>query len=551
MSKSRSSTARRLCRAGLATGVAVAAVAATTFTSTPAYAAIATVVASPASGPEATLTPIQLTSATAFLSGITSPQVTFSIAACQTTYNSTASTPAAATASTGNVVAGAARKLSDFKVAVTVPITVVTEQAANAAQKWNVCIYASSATSPAAAQIGVASYTVGAAAAVSAASPSSGATAGGNTVTFSGTGLPATVGTTGIISATIDGVPLTGLKAISDTAFSGIMPAHSAEKNLTLQVNTNVGTAYLKNAYTYENGLSVTPNTAPSFKGIIDISVIGSNLLTPTFTAGTASDTAGGHVYLVEGKYDPAPDATTPANKANGPVAECTDILVFSNTELVCRLQLWQRLTPAGGFEAATTRVILNDVDVEGTLNGNITSPTANFTPQDVGKLIKGADTTVIKANTFIKSVTSPTAAVMSQVGQSTGTVATATIGGDRVATVLSMTGSTITAAAGTFSTGEVGRRIDITAGLADVPLGTVITSVDSTGATAVVSQPAITTGGTTATGVTIYGASDVPDGAYVVTVVNSGLDDAETLDPNNYSQSVVSSGSTFTVANY
>ena len=110
----------------------------------------------------------------------------------------------------------------------------------------------------------MASYTVGAAAAVTDASPSSGATAGGNTVTFSGSGLPATVGTTGIISATIDGVPLTGLKAISDTAFSGVMPAHSAENNLTLQVNTNVGTAYLKNAYTYENGLSVTPNTAPS-----------------------------------------------------------------------------------------------------------------------------------------------------------------------------------------------------------------------------------------------------------------------------------------------
>ena len=49
----------------------------------------------------------------------------------------------------------------------------------------------------------------------------------------------------------------------------------------------------------------------------------------------------------------------------------------------------------------------------------------------------------------------------------------------------------------------------------------------------------------------TVWGASNVPDGAYVVTVVNNGLDDAKTLDPNNYSQSVVSSASTFTVANY
>jgi hypothetical protein len=325
------------------------------------------------------------------------------------------------------------------------------------------------------------------------------------------------------------------------------MPAHSADKNLTLQLNTAIGTAYLKNAYTYQNGLAVTPNTAPSDKGIVDISVTGSNLLTPLFTVGAASTAASGHVYLVEGTYNPAPDATTPANKANGPVAECTDTLVFSNTEMVCRLQLWQRLTAAGVIAGADTRTSA-DVTVTSTSDGIITSPTAAFTSEDVGKLIAGNDTTKIAANTFIKSVTSPTTAVMSTNGVATGVVTTTTIGGDRPAiTAVSNTTTSITAAAASFTNSDVGRRVTI-AGTATIPAGTVITGVDGTGATATLSQP-ITAG--TLTSVTVKGAAKVPDGAYVVTVVNNGALNAKATDPNNYEQSVVSSASTFTVANY
>jgi hypothetical protein len=546
MSKTKSRPWRQRTRVGLAIGAA--ALVAVGTAQAPAYAAIAPATATPSAGPELQDTPIQVSSSTAFLAGVSNPHVTFSIPTCQTTYNATASTPTATpgsgiTTTVGNIIAGAARKQSDTRLAVTVPADVQTNAANNALQRWNVCVYASNTTG--AEQIGVAAYSVGGPATVIGVTPRSGPAVGGNTVTITGSALPTTIGTAGIISATVDGVPLTGLRSISSSAFSGVMPAHSPARNQTVAVTTNVGTVYLKNGYNYELGASVTPNTSPSSAGIVDISVTGSNFLTPTFTAGAASDAASGHVYLVNGEYNPA-DANADSARDNPPVAECTDVLVFSNTELICRLQLWQKLVAAGTIDTATTRSIANATTNTGTTN--LVATGANFTQSDVGKLVSDAGDVNITAGTYIVSVTSPTTAVMSVAGKANSVAATVVIGGSRPAVVsgVTATATTITGPAATFFQRDVGRRVTLTG--VTVSPGTVITAVNGDGTIATVSRAIPTPG--SVTGVQVMGESVVPNGAYVVTVVSSGALGAQ-ADTVNYQQSVVSSDSTFTVANY
>jgi hypothetical protein len=547
MSKTKSRPRHGRTRVGLAIGAA--ALVAVGTAQAPAYAAIAPATATPSAGPELQDTPIQVSSTTAFLAGVSNPHVTFSIPACQTTYNTTAQTAtptpnSGITTSVGNVIGGAARKQSDTRLAVTVPADVQTNAVNNALQKWNVCVYASNATN--AEQIAVASYSVGAPAGLLGVTPRSGPATGGNTVTITGSSLPTTVGTTGIISASVDGMPITGLKSISSSAFSGVMPAHSPGRNLTVAVTTNVGTVYLKNGYNYENGASVTPNTSPSSAGIVDISVTGSNFLTPTFTAGATTLAASGHVFLVAGEYNPGDTLTVDTYRDNPPVAECTDVLVFSNSELICRLQLWQRLTATTGvIGAATTRSITNATTGTGTTN--LVSTTANFTSADVGRLVSDAGDVNITAGTYIVSVTSPTTAVMSAVGKAASSSATVVIGGDRLAVnTTTATATTITAPAATFFQRDVGRRIAVAGATAST--GTVITAVNNDGTVATLSRALGSPGSITS--VQVLGESVVPDGAYVVTVVNSGALSAN-ADTVNYQQSVVSSDSTFTVANY
>jgi hypothetical protein len=324
------------------------------------------------------------------------------------------------------------------------------------------------------------------------------------------------------------------------------MPAHSAAKNQTLSVTTNVGTVNLKNAYNFQNGVSVTPNTAPSSQGIVDVSVTGSNFLTPTFANGGASTSVNGHVYLVDGKYNPKANT---GNKTLGPAAECTDVLVFTNTDLICRLQLASSLAADGTFNTATTRSPTDFVTT--TSSPTITSATANFTQADVGRLISDAGNTNFTAGSFIKSVTNSTTAVMNINAKTTGTTGiTAAIGGNRasVAATASTNGYNLTAGAGSFTSQDIGRRVTVSGGSAAASAGTVIVSVNADGTIATLSRPVAAPADVA--GAIVVGDSPVADGAYVFTVVSNGAVDANTTDPN-YDQSVVSSASTFTVANY
>ena len=104
----------------------------------------------------------------------------------------------------------------------------------------------------------------------------------------------------------------------------------------------------------------------------------------------------------------------------------------------------------------------------------------------------------------------------------------------------LTTTASTTLTTAGTFSAFDVGSTITG----AGIPAGTTITGIAGNSLSITISAQASVTA---AQAVTI-GNPAVPDGAYTVTVVSSGVIDAGGA---NYSQSIISSGSTFTVADY
>jgi hypothetical protein len=140
-------------------------------------------------------------------------------------------------------------------------------------------------------------------------------------------------------------------------------------------------------------------------------------------------------------------------------------------------------------------------------------------------------------------AVLSPTTAIMSQ---------GATLGASGVATTIgyqssSLTASgtsgnyTVTGTAGTFTQADVGRAV--TAG-SNIGVNPVVVAVDPTGATATLSVAH--TGAVSA--ITLSSGNPVSNGAYNLTVVSNADENAANTDPD-YKQTIISSGSTFTVA--
>jgi hypothetical protein len=312
MRKSNPSTRSRLIRSGLAAGAATALLIATA--ATPAFAA-ATLTLSTAAGPAAGGNTITASSTTVanYLSGVTTPVATFSLPACQTIYNTTASTavtPSAAT--TGNVLVLAANinKISNTKAAIVVPaLTPIVPNTATST-KYNLCIYAGSSAT--AALVGSTTYTVATAATVASVAPTSGPSLGGSTITVTGTNFPTTAGS---ITATLGGTALTSVTPVSATSFTAVTPSHGPGAT-TLVVTTAAGPVTLASAFTYANGISITPNTAPNTSAATYLDILGAGFSNDTF--GNAATNA--KVWLVDGEYDPG---TTASAYDLGPSAEC------------------------------------------------------------------------------------------------------------------------------------------------------------------------------------------------------------------------------------
>ena len=468
-----------------------------------------------------------------FLLGVTSPGALFTTAAtCPSQYTTTETTySAGVTPTLKKGLTNGVRKVANNRLAVTMPAVPLINSSPT---PYQVCFYNGTvdATST---LLATAAYTSTIVHTLTNVAPAAGSALGGDNIVVTGTGFPTAPGS---INATLGGLPL-AVMPISSTAFTAITPMHAVENGVPLVVTTSAGSKVLQAAYSYVNAVQVSPNTAPS-NTTVDISVKGVGFLSTNFST-TSTDA---HVYLTSATYDPR-IVVASGNKINGAVAECGNVLVISDNELICTLNLGQRLDATGAVIAAAPRTSSADA-VGGASTGRVvTSASAAFTPADIGRSISG---TGIPTGTVILDVINATTAVISR---QPGTLSTPalTIGGGltRVAASVVTTNSsaTVTAPAGTFTNADIGRAIT-GAGIPTTPTATTITAVTANGNGATLSASA--TAGATVSA-TVYNAP-VPDGVYSITFVNDGSVDADSTNAA-YSQSVVSSGSTFTVSSF
>jgi hypothetical protein len=463
----------------------------------------------------------------------TAASVQFYTSACAATYT----TPA--TSGATGPFDGTLTLINSTRAAIAVPATVTANQIS-----YTVCIYAGS-TNGASALIATAAtpYTiVGASVTITAVDVNAGPAQGGTVITLTGT-FPASPAA---LTVMIGGVAATVTLRTSTTGVTATVPAHTPG-TFPIVVTTAAGPVI--NAavtYTYSYGITVTPQSAPSLPVATAIDVRGVGFLSLTFTdtTGTVQTNNGAHVYLVAGKYDPSLATGSTTAKKNGQVAECVGVRVVSDSELVCTLYL-------GGNTTGYTRTFggagCNFTGASTALTSTATCP---VTAADIGSYISasggtGGTSVTIAAGTTITAV-SGTAVTLSKTTGGTGTLtgaATVLTTVRDVTSGFSAAGTTLTSTSTTtpvFTSADQGKVVVGTG----VPDGTTITSVNTAGVATVSS--AITGTGLTSVHLYMPNYNTAVDGVYTITVVNTGA-----LAPTTYSASVISSGSTFTVAAY
>jgi hypothetical protein len=247
--------------------------------------------------------------------------------------------------------------------------------------------------------------------------------------------------------------------------------------------------------------------------------------------------------------------------KPNGQVTECIDVLVIGDTNLVCSLYLGGNLNAA---PTPTTRTVSGCANsnsagvVPSTVVATIylapataSTTTCTFTTADVGmKITAGTAGAAIADNTTtIIAVSAAGVATLSKITSApvVSTTTPITLSTSRTVTDgVTTSGQTTlgSAALTTFTSADVNKMVSGT-GIAP---GTYIVSASAGVAT--MSKPVTQTFATTGS-FTVYTATPVPNGTYTVTIVSNGYPGAPLSTTIPYTQSIVSSGSTFTVADY
>jgi hypothetical protein len=354
-------------------------------------------------------------------------------------------------------------------------------------------------------------------------SPPIGSSQGGTAITVTGMGFA------GSLTATLDGTALRSVVAADDgTGFTAVVPSH-APGDVPLTVTTAIGST--SEVFTYTDGITVQPGTAPGTAAARAIDLTGIGFSALTFAAGTPDDT-NAHVYLVAGAYDPTDQGD--GTKTDGEIDECTGVLVVGDTELICTLDLTHSY--AGGLLATVAdRTVTDAATTVG--DTTLSSATADFTDADVNLAVSGPG---IPPGTVIATVVDSATASLSVAPVSTGSDLTVDLGPRAVTDATLTAGSTtVTSAATGFTADDTGRVVTGDG----LPPNTVIASVTD-GGTVELSRPA--TADDTVT-MTVAAPVTVPDSPYTMTVVSDGSVDAQA--GGGYTQSVISSGSTFTVA--
>jgi hypothetical protein len=231
--------------------------------------------------------------------------------------------------------------------------------------KYNVCVYSSPNTSGvllAQTTSATGQFTIGARANVFSVWPPSGSAQGGTTITVTGSGFPTTQPAppaAPALTATLGGLPLT-VTLMSPTQFSAVTPAHApGTLPVALVVTTGGGTTIFAKAFTYSNGITVSPATAPSTRtGGTAVYIQGAGFSALSFAMPGTVDDKNAHVYLVRGIYDPSSAGST---KRNGELVECASAMIISDTELLCTMYLQVSLTASGATAPPTARSVSGD----------------------------------------------------------------------------------------------------------------------------------------------------------------------------------------------
>lgn len=481
---------------------------------------------------------LNITSPNPILAGIDQPGVIITSAAtCPGTFNTTQTL-----GTTWSVQNNDVRKVGDTRLAVTVPALYANPTAFNAALTggatsipWQVCVYNGTDTVNSK-PIAAAPYNLTTLHTVVGVSPRAGTALGGSRITVSGTGFPLTADA---ISATLGGSPLTNITPLTTTAFSATTPAHIPANNTALVVTTNAGSVTYTGAYSFTSALQVRPNTAPNTRST-DVVVNGLG-----FQSSTWSGLGGAHIYLVDGVYS---STTVGGNRANPPVDECGSVLVLSDSELICRLDLTNRLDAPG--TAAATQAPTAITSVTTTAGSRVLTSITGWTPTpiDIGKTITDTGATPsLPTNTTVVSVLSSNSVLVSNPASASGAVTSAVLSAAGPTKSVTGTGAGSTALA-TVSPSLESSDVGLVAfGQYAASAGNPITAQGGTSAT-------VTGNLGTGTG-TFYlfpatGNVPVPEGAYNLTYVSNGSVGAVASDAN-YVQSGISSGSTFTVSSF
>ena len=480
---------------------------------------------------------LSVTGAGDYLAGIDSPGVLFTSAACPATYTETPS------ASVKPVLPANVRKLANNRMAITAPQFYASAGAFTTAYPtgtgtWTACVYNGQDLGSSTVAYST-TYMITTVPYATKVTPNAGPGLGGRKITVSGVNLPTAPGQ---LTAQLGGIPLNDITVINANAFTATAPMHAPANNVALVITTAAGSSTLSNAYSYTSTLIANPNTAPNTRSV-DVTVNGVGLQSPAWNTGIG----GAHIYLVNGKFD-GNDAGSGV-RANTPDAECTNVLPLSDTEAICTLPLNKRLDAAGAATLVTAaRTTLSMTTVLG--SRVVTMAVGNVSKVDIGMAI--ANNGSLAAGTTIVDVLDPTHFVASTSPTSAATDATSDIIPPvlrtGIAGTIAASGTTVTAAAGTFTSADIGRRMS---GSADV-LGEIITAVNAAGDTATINSAfAGTLVGSTTPTVALEAANlPVPEGSYQLTYVSNGSVGASLTD-STYVQSVISSASTFTVASF
>ncbi|MEV0900317.1 IPT/TIG domain-containing protein [Actinoplanes sp. NPDC049802] len=224
--------------------------------------------------------------------------------------------------------------------------------------RWNVCVYDSDAP-VGSTLLATSSYTVVLRPTITSVTPTSSPAGGGQAITVNGTGFTA-VGSTSVTAA-IGGTPLTNIRvAANGNSLTATTGPRTADTGLALTVTTPGGTVSSLDPdndsntadspipFNYSNGITIVPNTAAAGSSVT-VDVTGAGFGQLTFVGGDSPTSSNAQVFLVSGAYNAA---------GNRGVAECDDVAVISDVELVCTLNLAaDRLNPATSAPVPSTPV--------------------------------------------------------------------------------------------------------------------------------------------------------------------------------------------------